>query len=195
MTQAYTGPLRDEPLSIELHNTVYVAGGIPVDGLADARRADAWLDEIVARLPLDDYPPGPVAGGRRARRAERRRARRPARRSRRRPQDAGALEAIEPRRPGPRAVVTRCRPATVRTSGEALELPRSDSSRGRRGRIRAGCDRSRHGASARRAANLQGSRLRADVPRGPSTSRVVLECVRQPGETGTTLPAGSQRAR
>jgi predicted RNA-binding Zn ribbon-like protein len=58
MTQAYTGPLRDEPLAIELHNTIYAQGGASLDGLADAAHAAAWLDEIAARLPLDDYPPG-----------------------------------------------------------------------------------------------------------------------------------------
>jgi predicted RNA-binding Zn ribbon-like protein len=58
MTQAYTGPLRDEPLAIELHNTLYVTGGATLDGLADAAHADAWLDEVTTRLPLDDYPPG-----------------------------------------------------------------------------------------------------------------------------------------
>jgi predicted RNA-binding Zn ribbon-like protein len=58
MTEAYTGPLRDEPLAIELHNTLYAAGGIAVDGLADAAQARAWLDGVAARLPLDDYPPG-----------------------------------------------------------------------------------------------------------------------------------------
>ncbi len=44
----YSGPLRDEPLAIELHNTLYVAGGEAFDGLDDAA---AWLDGLAARLP------------------------------------------------------------------------------------------------------------------------------------------------
>ncbi|HEY7620277.1 MAG TPA: ABATE domain-containing protein [Solirubrobacteraceae bacterium] len=48
---AYPGPLRDEPLAIELHNTAYAADGAVVDGLADARAAAAWLDGLGARLP------------------------------------------------------------------------------------------------------------------------------------------------
>ena len=30
----YTGPLREESLAVELHNTIYAAGGLRVDGLA-----------------------------------------------------------------------------------------------------------------------------------------------------------------
>ena len=49
----YGGPLRDEPLAIELHNTVYMAGGRLRDGLADPA---PFLDAIAPRLgPL---PPG-----------------------------------------------------------------------------------------------------------------------------------------
>jgi predicted RNA-binding Zn ribbon-like protein len=48
---AYPGPLRDEPLAIELHNTVYAAHGSLIDGLADAAMAAAWLDGLDARLP------------------------------------------------------------------------------------------------------------------------------------------------
>ena len=36
MPAAYAGPLRDEPIAIELHNTIYAVGGTVVDGLADA---------------------------------------------------------------------------------------------------------------------------------------------------------------
>ena len=50
MTPTYSGPLRSEPLAIELHNTVYAAQGGVADGLAgDA--GTAWLDAIDARLP------------------------------------------------------------------------------------------------------------------------------------------------
>jgi predicted RNA-binding Zn ribbon-like protein len=55
---AYRGPIRREPLAIELHNTVYAEVGVIADGLADGAQAAAWLDEIGARLPLDGYPPG-----------------------------------------------------------------------------------------------------------------------------------------
>jgi predicted RNA-binding Zn ribbon-like protein len=51
MTAPYPGPLRDEPLAIELHNTVYAANGTAIDGLADAAGAAAWLDALDARLP------------------------------------------------------------------------------------------------------------------------------------------------
>lgn len=44
----YTGPLRGEPLAIELHNTIYIADGRACDGLDDA---DAWLDALAGRLP------------------------------------------------------------------------------------------------------------------------------------------------
>src|SRR5262245_34804240 len=59
MAAAYPGPLRDEPLAIELHNTIYATGRAVVDGLADAAAARAWLDALASRLP---------AGGGRARR-------------------------------------------------------------------------------------------------------------------------------
>jgi predicted RNA-binding Zn ribbon-like protein len=58
MEQAYAGPLRDEPLAIELHNTIYAAGGVIVDGLADDEQARAWLSQMVTRLALDDAPAG-----------------------------------------------------------------------------------------------------------------------------------------
>jgi predicted RNA-binding Zn ribbon-like protein len=51
VTSPYAGPLRDEPLAIELHNTNYAANGIAIDGLADAGGAAVWLDAVGARLP------------------------------------------------------------------------------------------------------------------------------------------------
>jgi predicted RNA-binding Zn ribbon-like protein len=56
--ETYTGPLREEPLAIELHNTIYASGGKAIDAFDDPAQAAAWLAEIVARLPLRDYPPG-----------------------------------------------------------------------------------------------------------------------------------------
>jgi len=51
MDVEYRGPVRDEPISIELHNTLYVAEGELVDGLCDERSASAWLAAIADRLP------------------------------------------------------------------------------------------------------------------------------------------------
>jgi predicted RNA-binding Zn ribbon-like protein len=45
---AYAGPLRDEPISVELHNTLYIAGGVERDGLSHA-----WLDALGDRLPAE----------------------------------------------------------------------------------------------------------------------------------------------
>jgi len=44
----YCGPLRDEPLAIELHNTLYAANGQRHDGL---EQAEVWLEGMEARLP------------------------------------------------------------------------------------------------------------------------------------------------
>src|SRR5262249_46128205 len=51
MTESYAGPLGDEPLAVELHNTLYARGGTVVDGLATERSAHAWLDALADRLP------------------------------------------------------------------------------------------------------------------------------------------------
>src|SRR5215204_3487655 len=48
----YRGPIRDEPLPIELHNTLYAVGGDVVDGLADAAGRRAWVGAIGDRLPF-----------------------------------------------------------------------------------------------------------------------------------------------
>ena len=47
----YEGPLRDEPIAIELHNTVYAAGGAILDGLANPASVEAWLEGLAQRLP------------------------------------------------------------------------------------------------------------------------------------------------
>lgn len=47
----YAGPLRDEPVAIELHNTIYATGGHVIDGLVAPRSADAWLEALAERLP------------------------------------------------------------------------------------------------------------------------------------------------
>jgi predicted RNA-binding Zn ribbon-like protein len=58
---SYTGPLRDEPLALELHNTRYAEAGTIVDALADASTARAWLDAIAPRLPSDGEGDDPDA--------------------------------------------------------------------------------------------------------------------------------------
>ena len=55
---AYAGPLRDEPVAIELHNTVYAAAGELRDGLADAASAAAFVRAIAPRLTSDGLPGG-----------------------------------------------------------------------------------------------------------------------------------------
>jgi predicted RNA-binding Zn ribbon-like protein len=57
----YTGPLRDEPLAVELHNTVYASGGEVVDGLAQPASARAWLDGLAGRLPEGGRRPAPTS--------------------------------------------------------------------------------------------------------------------------------------
>ncbi len=54
---AYEGPLRNEPIAVELHNTLYLAGGVPHDGLSDA-----WLDALGDRLPAEGAGPWPARG-------------------------------------------------------------------------------------------------------------------------------------
>jgi predicted RNA-binding Zn ribbon-like protein len=49
---AYGGPVRGEPLPIELHNTLYADRGRVADGLADASGLRAWLTALGDRLPV-----------------------------------------------------------------------------------------------------------------------------------------------
>jgi predicted RNA-binding Zn ribbon-like protein len=63
MMKIYSGPLQDEPLAIELHNTLYATGGEVADGLATEAGARAWLDALADRLPTHGH-------GRRPSRAE-----------------------------------------------------------------------------------------------------------------------------
>ena len=51
MPSEYSGPLRSEPLAIELHNTLYASRGRAIDGLVDADGPKAWLTAIAKRLP------------------------------------------------------------------------------------------------------------------------------------------------
>ena len=60
MSPAYAGPLRDEPIAIELHNTIYAVGGTVVDGLADPASTQAWLAGLTERLPDRGDPSEPL---------------------------------------------------------------------------------------------------------------------------------------
>jgi predicted RNA-binding Zn ribbon-like protein len=51
--RAYPGPARDEPLAVELHNTLYADRGRLADGLADAAGLRGWLGALADRLPVD----------------------------------------------------------------------------------------------------------------------------------------------
>jgi predicted RNA-binding Zn ribbon-like protein len=55
MTEIYPGPLQDEPLAIELHNTLYASGAKVVDGLATEASARAWLNALADRLPSQGH--------------------------------------------------------------------------------------------------------------------------------------------
>ena len=48
----YRGPLRREPVAVELHNTLYAIRGELVDGLETADDLSAWLSAIADRLPV-----------------------------------------------------------------------------------------------------------------------------------------------
>jgi predicted RNA-binding Zn ribbon-like protein len=52
MSLHYTGPLREEPVSIELHNTLYATPGGPVDGLDDDASLAAFLGAVAPRLGI-----------------------------------------------------------------------------------------------------------------------------------------------
>ena len=51
MKTTYQGPLRHEPLALELHNTLYAARGELIDGLETPADLRAWLAGIADRLP------------------------------------------------------------------------------------------------------------------------------------------------
>jgi predicted RNA-binding Zn ribbon-like protein len=48
---SYQGPLRHEPLALELHNTLYALRGEPMDGLETPEGLSAWLNTLGDRLP------------------------------------------------------------------------------------------------------------------------------------------------
>lgn len=51
MKTSYPGPLRHEPLAVELHNTLYAVAREPFDGLETVDGLKAWLVGIRDRLP------------------------------------------------------------------------------------------------------------------------------------------------
>jgi predicted RNA-binding Zn ribbon-like protein len=57
MQTTYPGPLGDEPLAVELHNTLYAVSGTAFDYLPES--SDAWLTALGPRLPAG--PPWPAA--------------------------------------------------------------------------------------------------------------------------------------
>jgi predicted RNA-binding Zn ribbon-like protein len=53
MTTRYPGPLRDQPLPIELHNTLYATTrGERRDGIAEPAALRAWLGAVASDLPV-----------------------------------------------------------------------------------------------------------------------------------------------
>jgi predicted RNA-binding Zn ribbon-like protein len=57
MNAPYPGPLRQEPLAVELHNTVYAVRGELIDGLETPADLSAWIAGLGERLPMS---PGDV---------------------------------------------------------------------------------------------------------------------------------------
>ena len=56
----YAGPLRDEPLAVELHNTLYVDAGAMHDALSSRASAYAWLEALGERVPAGGSGPWPT---------------------------------------------------------------------------------------------------------------------------------------
>jgi predicted RNA-binding Zn ribbon-like protein len=51
MDTSYGGPVAQEPLAVELHNTLYAVRGKLIDGLETTAGLRAWLAAIAGRLP------------------------------------------------------------------------------------------------------------------------------------------------
>jgi predicted RNA-binding Zn ribbon-like protein len=60
MTESYTGPVRSEPLALELQNTLYASGGKAFDGLASEDSTAAWIVALTDRLPSGGRGRGPT---------------------------------------------------------------------------------------------------------------------------------------
>jgi predicted RNA-binding Zn ribbon-like protein len=48
----YSGPARQEPLAVELSNTIYAVGGEQLDGISDGPALAAWLRALGDRVPV-----------------------------------------------------------------------------------------------------------------------------------------------
>ena len=137
---SYEGPLRDEPIAVELHNTLYVVGGVRHDGLSPA-----WLEALSDRLPAAGPGPSPGRDEPVALRDSIRSALQAAVLGT--PHDATALDAINRASAGaPRSPLVVRRPGRRprRRRGVPRREPRSHRRRG----VRAGCDRPAHGPQA-----------------------------------------------
>jgi predicted RNA-binding Zn ribbon-like protein len=51
MSNTYPGPVRNEPIALELHNTLYAVRGELIDGLETTDGLSAWLAAIANRVP------------------------------------------------------------------------------------------------------------------------------------------------
>ncbi len=190
---AYRGPLRDEPVAIELHNTVYAAGGELRDGLADAASAAAFVRAIAPRLTAHGLPggTGPSPAELVALRAAVRAALGAA--------VAGELPAPrcprrDQRRRGAGGVLgVRGRPGRARRA--VGRPPRRGPRRRRPRRVRRGRDRPAHRPAARRDPRVRRTRLRAALRPRPPAPPVVLERLRQPRPAGAPLPPHARRRR
>lgn len=60
MAHPYRGPLGDERLAIELHNTLFASQGEARDGLAEPAAAAAWLRAVDERIPPGGAGRGPT---------------------------------------------------------------------------------------------------------------------------------------
>ena len=186
MVTVYAGPLRDEPIAIELHNTVYAAGGAVVDGLADPASVEGLARRSRAAPARRRRPLRTMADRPRARRAQGCGARRPARGRGRSGAGRGRARRDQPRQRArstlaDRRVATRCRPR------RGNRLPRRQPSRRRHRRTGSGRDRPAHRSPTRRSPGLRCPGLRPDVPQGPPAPRVVLQHLRQPRPPGQAL--------
>ena len=137
-----SGPLRDEPLAIELHNTLYAAGGTVLDGLRRLRptRGSTGLAD---RLPAGAGAPGRPAPRSSSRCATRCATALHAAVGRQRRRTAAALDRAQPRE-RPRAALA-ARRSGARRARRRDRLPRREPRRHRRRRLRGGRDRPAHG--------------------------------------------------
>ena len=187
MARRYPGPLRDEPLSIELHNTHYAAAGQAIDGLADQSAADLWLGDLAHRLPQTDLPPGawPPVAEIVALRENVRVALHAAIQTG--PQDPATLEAINATSArAASAPIARWRPHAPPELGTTyLSATRADVLLGA---FAADAIDLLTGPRRRRPTRLRGAGLRPALPQEPPPTGLVLQRLRQPRAPSPPLP-------